>query len=80
MDALRGLFKTFFLIELLGGLRLTLPAPDIVEAILDEPKSSGLLIYPTKALAQDQLRSFRDLGIPEVKAATYDGDVSGNGD
>ncbi|KPK57351.1 MAG: NADH-quinone oxidoreductase subunit NuoI [Gammaproteobacteria bacterium] len=24
MDALRGLFKTFFLIELLGGLRLTL--------------------------------------------------------
>ncbi len=57
-----------------SGKTLCYQAP-IVETILGEPKSSALLIYPTKALAQDQLRSFRDLGIPEVKAATYDGDT-----
>ena len=57
-----------------SGKTLCYQAP-IVESILEQPKSSALLIYPTKALAQDQLRSFRDLGIPEVKAATYDGDT-----
>ena len=47
----------------------------ITEMLLAEPRSSALLLYPTKALAQDQLRSFTDLRIPEVKAATYDGDT-----
>lgn len=57
-----------------GGKTMCYQAP-IVESILEDQKSSALLIYPTKALAQDQLRSFRDLGIPEVRAATYDGDT-----
>ncbi len=57
-----------------GGKTLCYQAP-IVEAILAEPRTAALLLYPTKALAQDQLRSFRDLGIPEVIAATYDGDT-----
>lgn len=47
----------------------------IVETILDDPKSTALLLFPTKALAQDQLRSFRDFRIPGVNAATYDGDT-----
>jgi len=46
----------------------------IVERILSGP-STSLLVYPTKALAQDQLRSFNDLDIPEIYAATYDGDT-----
>lgn len=37
---------------------------------------TSLLLYPTKALAQDQLRSFGQLDIPGIAAATYDGDAS----
>jgi len=48
----------------------------IVERILEQPKSTALLMFPTKALAQDQLRSFRELRIPGLTAATYDGDVA----
>ena len=48
----------------------------IAERILSQPKSTALLMFPTKALAQDQLRSFRDLRIPGLNAATYDGDVT----
>lgn len=48
----------------------------IVESILEDPLNTSLLIYPTKALAQDQLRSFRDLRLPEVVAGTYDGDTA----
>ena len=48
----------------------------IAERILEVPKSTALLLFPTKALAQDQLRSFRQLRIPGLNAATYDGDVT----
>ncbi len=34
-----------------------------------------MLLYPTKALAQDQLRSFGKLAIDDLVAATYDGDT-----
>ena len=37
---------------------------------------TSLLLYPTKALAQDQLRAFGQLDIPDLKAVTYDGDAS----
>jgi ATP-dependent helicase YprA (DUF1998 family) len=39
-------------------------------------KSTALLLFPTKALAHDQLRRFTDLGIPEVVADAYDGDTA----
>jgi DEAD/DEAH box helicase domain-containing protein len=45
----------------------------IAEAVLGG--ASAIVLYPTKALAQDQLRSFEDLGIPDIVAATYDGDT-----
>ena len=47
----------------------------IVEQVLRDPGSTALLIYPTKALAQDQLGSLRRFGIPELAASTYDGDL-----
>jgi DEAD/DEAH box helicase domain-containing protein len=47
----------------------------IVEAQLRDPKATALLLFPTKALAHDQLRRFTDLGIPEVVADAYDGDT-----
>jgi DEAD/DEAH box helicase domain-containing protein len=37
---------------------------------------TALLLYPTKALAQDQLRSFRQMEVPGLAAVTYDGDAS----
>ncbi|OWY60044.1 hypothetical protein B7486_71325, partial [cyanobacterium TDX16] len=38
--------------------------------------ATALLIFPTKALAQDQLRSLLHLDVPRLVAATYDGDSS----
>jgi len=36
---------------------------------------TALCLYPTKALAQDQLRRFAALDLPGVRACTYDGDT-----
>jgi len=53
-----------------------------VEAILDSPLSTALYLYPTKALAQDQLRAlggFLELeGAAPMLAGTYDGDTPQN--
>ncbi len=45
------------------------------EAALTTPKATALYLYPTKALARDQLRAVRSLKIPQLKAAVYDGDT-----
>ena len=37
--------------------------------------ATALYISPTKALAADQLRTLAELGLPGVRAATYDGDT-----
>ncbi len=47
----------------------------IVEGIADGARDTALLVFPTKALAQDQLRTFREWLVPDVVAATYDGDT-----
>lgn len=47
----------------------------VIEAILADAKSRALYLYPTKALAQDQLRAIRSFALPQVAAATYDGDT-----
>jgi DEAD/DEAH box helicase domain-containing protein len=48
----------------------------IAERILSNPRAAALLVFPTKALAQDQLRSLTELRIPGLVAATYDGDTT----
>lgn len=49
----------------------------IAEAIAaGERPATALLLYPTKALAQDQLRSLTALDAPGLVAATHDGDSS----
>ncbi len=51
----------------------------VVEALLEDPLSTALFLYPTKALAQDQLRALGRFQGPEgattFLAGTYDGDT-----
>ncbi len=58
-----------------SGKSLCYQAP-IAEAVCAGLRpSTSLLLYPTKALAQDQLRAFGTLEVPGLVAATYDGDT-----
>ena len=45
------------------------------ETAITTPKSTALYLFPTKALARDQLRAVRALKLPQLKAAVYDGDT-----
>jgi DEAD/DEAH box helicase domain-containing protein len=47
----------------------------VLDALAREPKQRALYLYPTKALAQDQLRSLGSLRLPRLQAAIYDGDT-----
>ena len=48
----------------------------IAEAVNDPIKpGTALALFPTKALAQDQLKGFGHLAVPNLLAATYDGDT-----
>jgi len=50
-----------------------------LEAMLGEKRSRALYLFPTKALAQDQLRALRELACPHLlqpdEIATFDGDT-----
>ncbi|HEY3375209.1 MAG TPA: DEAD/DEAH box helicase [Candidatus Aquicultor sp.] len=46
----------------------------VLEAMLTDKKARALYLYPTKALAQDQLRALGELEFPGM-IATYDGDT-----
>jgi DEAD/DEAH box helicase domain-containing protein len=47
----------------------------VLDALAREPKRRALYLYPTKALAQDQLRSLTSFKVPRIRAAIYDGDT-----
>jgi len=47
----------------------------VADAIAKRPSATSLVMYPTKALAQSQLRSFASLGVPDLVPATHDGDT-----
>jgi len=47
----------------------------VLDALAREPKTRALYLYPTKALAQDQIRSLTELKPPSIKPAIYDGDT-----
>ena len=48
----------------------------VLETLLKHPRSRALYLFPTKALAQDQLGKLRDFHLfPQVRPATYDGDT-----
>jgi len=51
----------------------------VMETLLTEPGSCALYLFPTKALAQDQMRSILELYCPDLlgygQLATFDGDT-----
>lgn len=57
-----------------SGKSLCYQAP-IAEAVLSGGKDTALLLFPTKALAHDQLRSLRSWLVPGMRAVAYDGDT-----
>ncbi len=62
-----------------SGKTLSYNAP-ILHTLLNEAKATALYLFPTKALAQDQVATFNDLasglaGRTKLQAATYDGDT-----
>ncbi len=59
-----------------SGKSLCFQIPIAESVVTGLRPGTSLLLYPTKALAQDQLRAFGDLEIPDLKAVTYDGDAS----
>jgi DEAD/DEAH box helicase domain-containing protein len=57
-----------------SGKSLCYQAP-IAEAVLADRRSTALLLFPTKALTQDQFRSLHGLGLADLSPAVYDGDT-----
>ena len=45
------------------------------EAAVGVPKATALYLFPTKALARDQLRAVRALKLTQIRASAYDGDT-----
>ena len=47
----------------------------VLDGLLRDPHARAIYLYPTKALAQDQLRRIRMLAGKQVETAAYDGDT-----
>src|SRR5207342_504334 len=48
----------------------------VLDALARDPKQRAIYLYPTKALAQDQLRALGSVRLPRLRAAIYDGDTA----
>jgi DEAD/DEAH box helicase domain-containing protein len=47
----------------------------VLDALVRDPRQRALYLYPTKALAQDQLRTLTGFRLPQLRPAIYDGDT-----
>jgi DEAD/DEAH box helicase domain-containing protein len=59
-----------------SGKSLCYQAPIAEAALRPVRPGTALCVFPTKALAQDQVRALFDLDVPGLVPATYDGDCS----
>ncbi len=62
-----------------SGKSLCFQVP-IVQSVLADPRSRALMLFPTKALARDQVRSLRELAVADggdglLGCGAYDGDT-----
>jgi DEAD/DEAH box helicase domain-containing protein len=48
------------------------------ERFMADRRATALYLFPTKALARDQLRHVRGFVLPDARAAVYDGDTPGH--
>jgi len=79
VEALRSGVSAVIVTSTASGKTLCYNIP-VLESILEDPDSRALYLYPTKALAQDQLRvlrRYRGEGGIEFESGTYDGDTPG---
>lgn len=74
IESIRSGSHTMLSVGTASGKSLAFQIP-ILERIITAPKTSALLVYPTKALAQDQARSLRAFRLPTASIAIYDGDT-----
>ncbi len=75
IDLIRSGRSTVIATGTASGKSLCYQAP-IAEAITAGLRpTTALLVFPTKALAQDQLRAIGAMDVPRLVAATYDGDT-----
>ena len=74
IDALRDGRSVVLATGTASGKSLCYQVP-ILESALRGDAATALLVFPTKALAQDQLRSLHGWLVPSLGAATYDGDT-----
>ncbi|MBI1799450.1 MAG: DEAD/DEAH box helicase, partial [Candidatus Eisenbacteria bacterium] len=80
IEALRGALDTVVVTGTASGKSLCYHLP-VFEALLADAQATALYLFPTKALAQDQLKSLTRLsaGHPDVmkavRAGVYDGDT-----
>jgi len=75
IDAARAGGNVFVVTPSASGKTLCYNVP-VLDKALRESRSRALYLFPTKALAQDQLRTLRELALPlGMDAATFDGDT-----
>ena len=74
IDALRSRRNVVVATGTASGKSLCYQVP-IVSSVVEGRRDTALLIFPTKALAQDQLRALRSWLVPGLRAVTYDGDT-----
>ncbi len=79
LDAARGGRDTLLVTPTASGK--TLPfATTVLESVLEDPQAKALFIYPTKALAQDQVTNLREFAgalgaLAQPRFEIYDGDT-----
>ncbi|MCL6551773.1 MAG: DEAD/DEAH box helicase [Firmicutes bacterium] len=74
LEAARGGQHVAVVTSTASGKTLCYTLP-VLEALLSDPAACALFLFPTKALAQDQLDGLRAFGLDAVPVATYDGDT-----
>ncbi len=74
IDRIRAGEHTVVVAGTASGKSLCYQLP-IVDAAVARERATALCVFPTKALAHDQLRSLRSWLVPGLKAVTYDGDT-----